>query len=408
MSLSAISGYLLQSESHEIIKIVVGSPLLFNLQVYFVIIVGLILSKRESRDDFFGRGLTDTAKGLAIFGIIVQHLCWHAVSDQQALATFKYLGTKGVAVFLILSGYGLSSSYFRSGMKNFFKKKLLKIYVVFLIANLILMSVEVMLFSSPISTIDFIKQATGIKTVDINYWFINFLFFWYLTFFIVYNLQTDTSVKIIVLFLCSLFVVFSEDMTPNAKLNLLSFPAGVLMFEYKDRMHSFVKAINVRKSLLPVSLFVAGVIVYGGVETWIDRHLYIYLMFFVVASLIYVFYRPPVVEFASCLVVLFIGCSFAYSSQVSDSMWYSVKNVAISGLALLVLQKMYASRSSFLFSFLGRHSLELFLVHGFFMYSHDYILYKGDLTITFWIYLLIISVLSVMIKKLAAGIVRLA
>lgn len=68
------------------------------------------------------RDCTTTIRGIAILTIIIGHI---GVSGFD-LRAFNPFGGIGVAMFLFLSGYGLTESYKNNGLGGFWRKKNLK------------------------------------------------------------------------------------------------------------------------------------------------------------------------------------------------------------------------------------------------------------------------------------------
>jgi peptidoglycan/LPS O-acetylase OafA/YrhL len=57
-------------------------------------------------------------KGLAILAVIIGH-----IGNFSGKARFTPLGGIGVALFLFCSGYGLTKSYEKNGLENYWMKK---------------------------------------------------------------------------------------------------------------------------------------------------------------------------------------------------------------------------------------------------------------------------------------------
>lgn len=72
---------------------------------------------------------TQILKELAISMVIVQHLgqVFHIVA-------LNPLGPIGVCIFLFISGYGLSCSYKKNGRNKYFSKRVLKVYIPYLVS----------------------------------------------------------------------------------------------------------------------------------------------------------------------------------------------------------------------------------------------------------------------------------
>ena len=91
-------------------------------------------------------------------------------------------GSGGVALFLVLSGYGITSSYYVKGINRYWKKKIQNVYFPYLIA------VTFQLFANKVTDllcigVSLLGLSFG-KNIDGTYWFISYLFFWYFIFFV--------------------------------------------------------------------------------------------------------------------------------------------------------------------------------------------------------------------------------
>lgn len=64
------------------------------------------------------------------------------VTGSFAFVLFTPLGGIGVAMFLLLSGYGLNESYKKSGLKGFWRKKLLRVALPYVLFRLVWMMIH--------------------------------------------------------------------------------------------------------------------------------------------------------------------------------------------------------------------------------------------------------------------------
>ena len=71
-------------------------------------------------------------KGLAIAAILIGH-----IGNFSGRTWFTPLGGIGVAIFLFCSGYGLTKSYEKNGLKQYWRKKLIGVYGPFLLVELL-------------------------------------------------------------------------------------------------------------------------------------------------------------------------------------------------------------------------------------------------------------------------------
>ena len=101
------------------------------------------------------------------------------------------------------------------------------------------------------------------------------------------------------------------------------------------------------------------------------------------------------------LIIITVLVSFNYAIFV-DSMKFIFKNFAsvLGALSIFVFVKIIIKdKIPLVYEYLGKISYELFLIHGAFMYSYDFILYKLPLQYSFFIYMVFIVALSVILKK---------
>ena len=100
---------------------------------------------------------------------------------------FTPCGGIGVALFLILSGYGLNESWKKKGLEGFWKGKILRVWIPYL-----LWISFVTLYSKDTFGLDYLLDVSLLKT---SYWYIGYLFWWYAIFYVVYKIQ-NTKYKI--------------------------------------------------------------------------------------------------------------------------------------------------------------------------------------------------------------------
>lgn len=83
--------------------------------------------------DFMSNQFTTAMKGIAMLMIMLGH-CTGGFVGGRALTPF---GGVGVSLFLIASGYGLNESFKKNGLNGFWKKRVLRVWVPYLIITLI-------------------------------------------------------------------------------------------------------------------------------------------------------------------------------------------------------------------------------------------------------------------------------
>lgn len=116
---------------------------------------------------------TTVLRAVAILMVMLQHLSGFVLGSR----IFTPFGGAGVAVFLIVSGYGLSISTSKKGLKGFWSKKFVRVFLPWLLVWLIMILLKKeMLFSySSLSSL-FLLTSTN--------WYLQYLLLCYLLFYI--------------------------------------------------------------------------------------------------------------------------------------------------------------------------------------------------------------------------------
>ncbi|MCQ2229264.1 MAG: acyltransferase family protein [Bacteroidales bacterium] len=117
--------------------------------------------------EFGDRIYTNSLRGFAIIMVVAHHFCgkWSNILTP--------LGGTGVAIFLLMSGYGLNESYKKNGLDNFWKKRFFRIFIPNIIVAVSLKCLDI------ISYKDLFLTVTCIKTV---YWYVSYLVYCYFVF----------------------------------------------------------------------------------------------------------------------------------------------------------------------------------------------------------------------------------
>ena len=107
--------------NHDCTKIKVPSPLLLNLSLFFVFAILTFITIRKTVGDKPLSVLqTNQMKGLAILSIIIGHLSFHTIENTDLSLFLNKFSPSGLALFLIISGLGISLSLKKKGIKGFF------------------------------------------------------------------------------------------------------------------------------------------------------------------------------------------------------------------------------------------------------------------------------------------------
>ena len=114
---------------------------------------------------FFNREYTTFLKGVCMLLIMISH----ATNSFSFGRPFTPLGGIGVAVFLIVSGYGINESVKKAGFKDFWVKRIIKVWMPYVIAV-----ATVLVLTGKVDSWD--KGIYSIFFIERPYWFIPYIF----------------------------------------------------------------------------------------------------------------------------------------------------------------------------------------------------------------------------------------
>ena len=183
--------------------------------------------------------LTTEIKGIAILMVIIGH-----ISSVYGESVLNYIGSFGVALFLFISGYGLAMSYNKNGLKDFFKKRFINIFIPYVAITTIWIIVDLIKgVVYPFKT--YVLLLIGFdynRTIDATMWYISFIILWYIVFYLVFKNVNKNFFKVIILFMISfIFFIFKKsdimiDFSWQWSLHAFTFSIGVASALYLKNM----------------------------------------------------------------------------------------------------------------------------------------------------------------------------
>jgi peptidoglycan/LPS O-acetylase OafA/YrhL len=148
--------------------------------------------------------LVDFLKGYSIFTIMIYHYLDH-LHLQAPFNKFIYFGGTGVHLFVLLSGFGLYFSYLRKPVshKEFVRKRLLKVYVPYIMVILVsaIVSLFVPIYDNSLYALGghiFLYKMFDesiIGSYGYQLWFISMIIQFYLSFFVIIWLKNKLKNK---------------------------------------------------------------------------------------------------------------------------------------------------------------------------------------------------------------------
>ncbi len=177
----------------------------------------------EKETELFGFYHTNALKAVSILLIIFAHM-----GNKFGVRYLNPLGGIGVAIFLILSGYGLNESYQKNGMKNFWFKRVTGAYIPYLLIEII----GYLFVYKNITLKSVTEDLLLIHSMHPFGWYMSFIFLWYFIYFIINRIVNETSYKYGLYIIISIFLFFVLNMLPAQQ--AFSFILGVMLSIYKE------------------------------------------------------------------------------------------------------------------------------------------------------------------------------
>lgn len=267
-------------------------------------------------------------KAIAIISIILSHF-WGWICEPAKIISVigRSMSQSGVFLFLFLSGYGIMQSYCKKGMKHFWNRRLLKIYVPFFMVSLPELLLEIWQYRENIRDM-YIRStflsALGLfpdNLLDGTFWFIPFILLQYLVFYISFRVRVSRTVQkgVYILLVFAVYFVFKKCFTWVRENDIYGFAFW---------MGSMFSQLNLDRSILKKSKIGLG---WGGIVC-VTGYI-ITLMWFENA-----------------------GCRFVNGFCLSFLEILCVGMVSSSGRVVKWLE------------WIGMHSYELYLTEGFFFW----------------------------------------
>jgi peptidoglycan/LPS O-acetylase OafA/YrhL len=406
--------------NHDLNKIQVDNPIALNLSLFFgFAFLSLIFIRKTVGDQHFSVLHTNQTKGLAIIAIIVHHLRIHTIKNASDLLFIYDFGITGVAVFLILSGFGISTSLKKKGTKSFFSKRLIRLYVPYVSAMILEVFLNhVLLHNKSNIFIDIGKIILGFG-IDRNMWFIVFVLLWYCMIYIAFQLDLSNFSKLFLLFFVSLIIIITIPPQVGVawKINAFSFPLGCclgLNSKFIKKLDSLVSRNNVTLCGIIILCFLLAQGIYFIANESLE---YPYLgaalilgIFCILGILYLIKTKIHLANFVEsiCLFITFTIISFHYLGFIFKPIiiantFFSIYAI-LSAVTIIFIISLLTNLSvySHFLSFIGEISFELYLLHGMFMYSFDFILFRGNIAVTFFIYFIAICIASIGLRKFSS------
>ncbi|MDJ0738011.1 MAG: acyltransferase family protein [Nostocaceae cyanobacterium] len=407
----------------------------FDIYFVFIFTLLVLITLRKSLND---RPLsllqTNQIRGLGITLIILNHICYYTEPPPFLYGIWSEAGMIGVAIFLILSGYGLCISLETKGIQNFFTNRISKILIPLVLALSFLQFLYLTLTPDRGSILLALSQILfSMYSLDAKTWFIIFILFWYCLLYLTYKFQLSNKHKLIFLFGISCVIISLPQAHHLAKGNAFSFPFGCWIGLNSSFIKAKINQILHNKIIIIIPLLVgiffgSGFLIWHvGKFQWNSAYSIILLVVLISTAIsafyfcyLYFFKKVvfPVSSEVICSALVIAIIYLNYTSQVFEQnilgkyniYWGFIRSLAnilfTSNFIILVSLTTKFKVYSLFLSFLGNISFELFLIHNTLLVHFDFLLFRLPIVIGFILYFLMVCLMSVVLKKLSTIIIK--
>ncbi len=350
--------------NYEETKLFIAHPDITNIFILFLLVSFslLFIRRDEAASAFLDRVQTNQLKGIAIFLVIPGHL-WIHVSEDIPPIIFS---GDAVALFLLLSGYGLTVSVRKEfpTAQYFFMQRLKRVMMPYWIVTVFLILLDYIILNRTYFFGDIMLTLLGIninlatKYIDYVRWYITLQLLWYCLFYLT-NFKTKGAVSLKSLFICAVLIFFIDYyITHFGWYQIFAFPVGCAIGAYYDKIRS--------------SMF---------------KHLNRYTLFALIIIIYSIAYKLYIKDFLE-LMIPYIALSLM--NECSSILLCGALIIPIAALGL-------KSRYLSVLSFCGIISYELFLLHGAFLIKYNPVITRTSyipISISFIVFLTAITIVS--------------
>lgn len=420
---------------HSSVYLNVDNALMLNIIIMVIFFLLLYFpSKINKEKDFLDRSFTDSLRGIAMFLIMMHHISRCIINPTDMIIYFD-LGYVGAGCYLFLSGYGLMESYKKNGLSGeFFKNRFLRIFIPVMLINTFIQFLNYFVIHQHVGLIKGIASILGI--INLN-WFVGYIVFWYFIYYICFKRSIPDYVKIIILFAVSSVILASESVNEISRINALSFPCGVFISQYRSKIHDFYT--NNKQKYFKIVCFLFGLVslallmFFIGLvikNTPLDRYnacpSSIFIMqkplsifgfrLLLIGVCVLVFFTVLIIKRNEISIKLLVNLIlFSFFMVISTPYfpreflrYFIVNSSAILAIIFItILMKiLLKKRSSTFFTLWGKMSLEILIMHGFFLNFYDFILFKLPLQYSIILFIVFITIISYIFYKISEFIQR--
>lgn len=254
--------------------------------VAFLLVVFLTIRK-SSHKDVFPISVTNELKGLGILTVVFAHFTYMKVNNWEFLHPLSTIAGVGVDLFLLMSGFGLTVGMMKKpmGVLDFYKKRVIKIFIPFWIALIIMFVADFIFLDKNYgalymlkSALGFFPTADGFADVNSPFWYITWMMMFYILFPLFFIKKAPWLTAIILSVIAALIGGFNPlDLGSNwlHRLHSVAFSIGIIMAWLlvirPNEKNKIVEAITKFRDNSNISRYIV-IVLMAGVVAYVSQH----------------------------------------------------------------------------------------------------------------------------------------
>lgn len=211
----------------------------------------------DTAQDLLSKEGSVRAKGFAATVVFLHHLAKEVLPRDFLLAPFLPVGFLAVAVFYFYSGYGLTMRMAEDrGYKKGIPWRMLKIFLPFMLINLVYMTVQ----GVGNSPGEFLCQALGFHMVNCDGWYVPSLLIFYFGFYVIYSLLKGKPAFLAMCLFTGVYIAVCAAMGMGMWwfVSTPAFLFGILAAKRKERLLQFFQRVHIRRKC--VKIFIVAMV----------------------------------------------------------------------------------------------------------------------------------------------------
>lgn len=204
--------------------------------------LSMIAFRKQTHEDYLSLGSFTALKGLMALVVVFHHLAQMMPEEGYCFRPFIDIGTYAVAAFFLLSGFGLSAQFRSKGeayFKGYFKKLLLKIVLPYFVMNLIYYFFRGIVLGEGLTLASILSDAARGVTLVTHSWFIIAILLFYTAFYLCFRLLKKGWLANLLLYLLIFAYIYACKRLEFGYWwyqSSLAFGVGIAWGCYQDRL----------------------------------------------------------------------------------------------------------------------------------------------------------------------------